>query len=786
MYDNFNSLLGTNFARSRTINLEAIGLPSLDLSGLEVVFSEDEVRAVVMDLPEEKAPGPDGFTGLFYKLAWHIIKADVMNALLAFWALDSRSLQHLNGAYMVLLQKKSLPLRVEDYRPISLIHSFSKLLTKCLANRLAVVLDGLVDRNQSAFIKGRCIQDNFRAVRLSCKTLHKRHIPSFLLKLDIAKAFDSVCWAFLLEILHLMGFGSRWRDWMAVILSTASTKVLLNGVPGRRICHARRLRQGDPLSPMLFVLVMEAFNRTFQWLQGEDLLLQLGQGSPIQRVSLYANDMVVFLAPSENDLHNVKLALQVLGEASGLFANLDKSVAIPICCSDDDVAMIQLVLSYRVEFFPSRYLGIPLSIFKLSRNEEQPLVDAIAARLSAWKGRMMNAVGRATLVKATLSAVPVHMATALCLSPWAIGRIDKLRRSFLWSGAAEVAGGRCKVAWEVLTRPTELGGLGVVDLCRMGVALRLRWPWLRRAEPARPWHGLRDSEERAVTAFFEAATASAVGNGESTLFWTDSWLQGSNIRHLAPTVFQAVPKRRRGCTVAEALLHGAWVHHVAGPHSPRLIAEFVLLSNLLEQVQLIQGTPDMFSWRLSADGRYSAASAYGAMFLGCSRPAGARVLWKTSAPPRVKFFFWLLMYGKCWTAHRRWRHGLQDACSCVFCDQADETMDHLVLGCVFSREVWERCLAAYHLHGLIRVQERNVMMWWLESRRPLPKEIRRAFDSLLFLVGWTLWKERNSRTFGGASRTADQVLAAILEEAGLWTATGFRWLSVLEARRTGG
>jgi hypothetical protein len=147
---------------------------------------------------------------------------------------------------MVLLKKKPQPTQIRDYRPISLIHSFSKLVTKCLANRLASVLDGLVHRNQSAFIKGRCIHDNFRAVRLSCKALHKKHEPSVLLKIDIAKAFDSMSWTFLLEVLQHMGFGRRWRNWISAILSTASTKILLNGVPGRRICHARGLRQGDP------------------------------------------------------------------------------------------------------------------------------------------------------------------------------------------------------------------------------------------------------------------------------------------------------------------------------------------------------------------------------------------------------------------------------------------------------------------------------------------------------------------------------------------------------------
>lgn len=115
-------------------------------------------------MPSDKAPGLDGFTGLFYQTAWPIIKGDLMNAINAFWAQDYRSFQHLNDAYMILLKKKSNPTEITDYRPISLIHSFSKLIAKCLARRLAGVLDQLVLRNQSAFIRGRSIHDNFRCV----------------------------------------------------------------------------------------------------------------------------------------------------------------------------------------------------------------------------------------------------------------------------------------------------------------------------------------------------------------------------------------------------------------------------------------------------------------------------------------------------------------------------------------------------------------------------------------------------------------------------------------------
>jgi len=482
------------------------------------------------------------------------------------------------------------------------------------------------------------------------------------------------------------------------------------------------------------------------------------------------------VAPEERSLLTIKAILNTFGRAYGLFANLDKSLATPLHCTETDMELVLTILSCKVQEFPCRYLGIPLSVYKLKRADEQPLIDKIAARIPGWKGRLLNVAGRSTLVKCTLSAIPVHTSIALGLSPWAIAAIDKLRRAFIWTGSDKVAGGKCKVAWINVCRPKELGGLGIADLRRAGLALRVRWIWRDRKRGIVP-----PACERVALRLFQAATTFTVGNGESTLFWTDRWLNGSSIVQLAPAVFAAVRPRKRRASVSEALNGNAWVRHLSGAVSMTMLLQFGRLCDLLENVQL-SSDPDVLSWHLTESGNYSAASAYGAMFLGSSPVRGAAQLWKTAAPPRVRFFYWLALQDRCWTGERRHRHGLQPTDACITCDQEPETIDHILLGCAYSREVWATWMDWLHLPN-VDVRPQPFMEWWLSNRKRVDKHFRRGFDSIVFLIGWMLWKQRNARTFDGSTRTARELAVDIRLVAEDWRMAGYRQLGILLSGR---
>lgn len=244
LYEHFLAIMGTEEQRTRSIHLSDIGLHVHDLGHLDLPFSEDEIWEAIKSMPSDRAPGPDGFSMIFYKKAWPIIRHDMTCAVTAINNLDRRGLAGLNTSLITLLPKKTDAITPRDYCLISLIHCFAKIVTKTMAHRLAPELTSMVHPSQSAFIKERFIHDNFKLVHATTKIFKQKSIPRVLLKLDIAKAFNSVSWPFLVQLFQHIGFGLRWRNWVAIILATSSTRVLLNGRPGRPIRLRRGLRQG--------------------------------------------------------------------------------------------------------------------------------------------------------------------------------------------------------------------------------------------------------------------------------------------------------------------------------------------------------------------------------------------------------------------------------------------------------------------------------------------------------------------------------------------------------------
>jgi hypothetical protein len=370
------------------------------------------VRLVIAELKTDKAPGPDGYIGVFFKECWDVIKGDIMAAINFFYSQHDQHFKHLNSAHIILIPKKCDAEGVGDYRPISLTHSVAKLVSKLLASRLSSHLDTLISRAQSAFIRGRSIHDNFLYTRNLIRDLYRAKQSSIFLKLDLAKAFDSVRWDYLMEVLTAMGFGfTRWRAWVTTLLATATSAVFLNGDRGDWFKHRRGLRHGDPLSPLLFIIAMELLQRMLDQATSAGLLSPIQHKTAKLRISLYADDAAIFLNPIKEEVATVFDILSTFGHASGLVTNPGKSAAFPIRCEELDVRDIMQPFGCPIQSFPCKYLGLSLHLRQLRRVDVQPLIDKLASRLPSWKGRFLDKAGRLRLLSSVLTSIPTYFLT---------------------------------------------------------------------------------------------------------------------------------------------------------------------------------------------------------------------------------------------------------------------------------------------------------------------------------------------------------------------------------------
>lgn len=182
-----------------------------------------------------------------------------------------------------------------------------------------------METNQSGFLKGRYILDNISTVEELIFSLHKRRLPGHILKVDFAKAFDLVDWDFLLELLYARGFGDRWVDWIKSILYTSKASILVNGSPNGYIRYQRGLRQGDPLSPLLFVLVTDVLSEMFSHALNSKILIGVPLGESGSCCNLhYADDLLIISTGRLEDLSIIKLILYLFEGMTGLATNFAK------------------------------------------------------------------------------------------------------------------------------------------------------------------------------------------------------------------------------------------------------------------------------------------------------------------------------------------------------------------------------------------------------------------------------------------------------------------------------
>ena len=684
------------------------------LSHTEAALCEGEITleectAALNSFATNKSPGVDGLSYEFYRAFWTLLGPDLISVLNASFNVGKLSLSQRTGI-ITLLYKKGDKLDPKHWRPITLLCTDYKILAKVLTGRLAKVLHNVVSPCQTCGIPGRFSGEVVRVVQDCIDFANSSNLGGALLSLDQEKAFDRVDWAFLQQVLTSMNFGPSFRSWVRLLYNSLYSRILINGALGGPFSISRGVRQGCPLSPLLYVLAAEPISRAIQ--DSPDI-----DGFPLPsgdrlKILQYADDTTCFVM-SNNSLLSLTQLFQRYTKASGAKLNIDKTEGLlfgPWTARTD--------LPINLKWSTQSLIILGCRVGNSISPDWDTLLSQFRKKTTSWSGRSLSLQGRTLLANTLGVSIFWYQGTIFDMPKLVVHSINKILFPFIWNKRKE------PIARSSAVAPRLRGGLGVVHVGTK--ILSLRAIWLRRlllSQHTIPWpsvfsHHVRQVFEQDLDTFFSRNAIPAYRIKKLPKFYQslvhtwqllkgrkdeNLWLVGNDDTALTPL---AELTARHTYTIL--------LEHSLTPH--KAIAKF-------NDMQLHVHWPSL--WR-------------------------SMHLWRFVRSVADTNYY--NFHGRLATADRLIRFGMKVDALC-FCGE-QETAIHLFCQCYIATTVWDWLTPLLVSLGLAAPLTISTLVFGFPEATKTPA----AVNALLGIVRHHLWLHRNRCRFDRLSPDASSVL----------------------------
>ncbi|KAK2392667.1 hypothetical protein QL285_066003 [Trifolium repens] len=722
------------------------------VSELAKPVTKKEVYDALMSMKSYKAPGPDGFQPIFFKLFWQDIGDDIwwfVNTAFANGTYDKKICETL----VVLLPKGDTQTSFKDFRPISLCNVTYKLLSKIIVSRLRPFLDGIVSPLQNSFIPGRSTKDNAIVLQEVVHFLNKskKKNGDMVFKLDLEKAYDRVNWSFLRDTLEKFQFPTRIISLIMFGITSSSNSILWNGSKTEAFTPKRGLRQGDPLSPYLFVLCMERL--------GEMISRSVNNGAwkPIQITKdgtklshlFFADDVLLFAKATVAQARVVKDVLEHFCALSGLKISLAKSkfcTSIGVCrrIRDNIATTTQIHATDRFE----KYLGFKLFYGKVRKQDFSEIYDRVSAKLASWKGRLLNKPGRVVLANSVISSLPSYHMQVHWLLQGMCDDLDRTVRRFIWKGTGD--SGMHLVGWDKVTQPRRYGGLGVRIARGHNVSLLGKLIWEILTSPSKLWVRLFTEKYLKGRNIFNASVTGGsfvwnsvvktlrllkdgfsfkIGDG-NTNFWFEPWLLKERLSTTVP--FVAI--QDTNMKVKDVWQNNSW--HLENLYTN--VPEDVRSTILALKPHVVNGLPDVWIWNTASTGIYSPKGAYEWLLKPSPNHnhSNWKWIWQLQLPASIQFFVWQCLHNSIPTKDVLHRRRVVNSNMCPRCSTAAETIFHCLFYCTEAACIWK----VFGLLNNIPISTEEELFGWC-------RKILLSHGKTSFVIMWVIWCARNDVIF---------------------------------------